>query len=172
MVGDRAEAMRAIAQAEDEFAKAGDGDLLSWNDFFNEAELHVLTGYTLTKLPDATDDDLTTGIEHITTSINSRTAEWTRSRIMELPMLAAAHLRVGNTDEALRIADHAINEAQTISSVQPVDRLADLSGAIAAVGSPDAQDIVHRINELSSTARPSIGTPRSGTGSPDCIDAR
>jgi tetratricopeptide (TPR) repeat protein len=144
----RTEALCSITQAQDEFANAGDGDVLSWSEFMNDAELHTLTGYTLTKLPDATDDDLATGIEHITTSINLRTAEWTRSRIMDLPMLAAAHLRAGNTDEALHVTDHAINEAQTLSSVLPIDRLAELTSAIATVGSPDAQDIVHRIDEL------------------------
>jgi tetratricopeptide (TPR) repeat protein len=149
----RTEAMRSITQAEDEFANAGDSDVHNWSEFFNEAELHSLTGYTLTKLPDATDNDLMAGINHLTASINLRTAEWTRSRIMALPMLAAAHLRAGNTDEALRTADHALSEAQTVASVRPIDWLSDLTGAIAAVGSPDAQDIVHRIDELVTAKR-------------------
>jgi tetratricopeptide (TPR) repeat protein len=148
MVGNRVEALRSIARAEDEFADAAEDDVQSWSRFFDDAELHALTGYTLTRLPDATDDDLETGIAHINASINARTAEWTRSRVLALPVLAAAQLRAGSTDKALHIIDGAINDAQTLRSVQPADRLADLTGSLAAVGSPDADDLLHRIDAL------------------------
>jgi tetratricopeptide (TPR) repeat protein len=154
MVGNRPQALRSVARAEDEFAEAGQEDVQAWTAFFNTAELRAITGFTLTTFLDATDNDLAAGVDHIVGSVAARTTGEDRYRVSSLPVLAAAHLRAGNTDEALRITDEAIDSARTMRSIQPIDRLVGLTSALAATGRPDAADLVHRINNVAATRTP------------------
>jgi hypothetical protein len=57
----------------------------------------------------------------------------------------------------LRLVDQTIDAAQTMSSVRPVDVLTAMVPDITATGSSDAEDLAHRIADLSA-AKASLQT--------------
>jgi hypothetical protein len=151
MIGNRTRALHSLGQAEDEFANADRENLHPWTAFFDEAELRAIIGFTLTRLPDATASDLNTGTTHIAESFDGRAPDDVLSRVLALPMLAAAHLRTGDADEALRVADEAVAGVSSMTSVRLLRRFTNLLPGLTAVGSSDALDLAHRIEELAAT---------------------
>jgi transcriptional regulator with XRE-family HTH domain len=147
LVGDRAQMNRSLARANNELEHADRENAEEWVRFFDQDELHAVTGVTLAALPDATGNELDAAIEHMTAA-SERTTQMTRSRVLILPNLARAHIRAGNTDYGVRIGHEAVDGALTVRSVRPTDRLVEMVDDVATLNGDDAEDLHHRIQMI------------------------
>lgn len=152
LLGDRTQMNRSLARANNELEHADRENAEEWVRFFDQAELHAVTGVTLAALPGATGDELDDAIEHMTAA-SERTTQMTRSRVLIMPNLARAHIRAGNTDDGVRIGHEAVNGALTVRSARPTDRLLEMVDDVATLNGDDAEDLHHRIQMIAARPR-------------------
>lgn len=152
LLGDRAQMNRSLARANNELEHADRENADEWVRFFDQDELHAVTGVTLAALPEATGAELDDAIGHMTAA-SERTTQMTRSRVLILPNLARAHIRAGNTDIGVRIGHEAVDGALTVRSARPTDRLVEMMDDVASLNSDDANDLHHRIQLVAARPR-------------------
>ncbi|MCC8251459.1 tetratricopeptide repeat protein [Saccharothrix luteola] len=145
-LGHKEEAMRLLALAQDEFARASD-PAPGWARFFDETDLSGLTGVVLTDLARTVDPSRTTpAIDSLTTAVAGYSEAMTRSRAFSLMALAANHLVDGDFDHAAEVGGRALALAATIRSTRVADRLRPLRHlADRHPGNPHARALSARI---------------------------
>jgi transcriptional regulator with XRE-family HTH domain/tetratricopeptide (TPR) repeat protein len=153
VAGDDQEAVVAIARAQDEYHRGqSDAELPPWLTFFNAAELQALRGTSLAYLPGPTPQQRAEAISKFTLSTALRELPMARSRAFELTMLAWMLVDSGDTDQAVRVGNEALDLAGQIRSQRVIDRLTPLRRALERhPGDSDLRDLVHRIGGLSNT---------------------
>ncbi|WP_327116909.1 hypothetical protein OHB12_06045 [Nocardia sp. NBC_01730] len=149
MLGDANQMWSSLKRAQDEFARAESAKAQAWVRFFGDADLNALVGVALTGNREATEKELSEGIEHIETAISLRGPDMTRSRVFELTALATAYLRSGSRDIGLDIGQQAVATAGAVRSIRTVDRLSPLrNAAITRKKDADLQYLVRKIDSL------------------------
>lgn len=149
LIGDQRQMVRSIGRAEDEFGRADHDHAQTWVRFFGHADLHASIGIARAALPDPTDADLASAIEHISRAIDLRGADMTRSKTFELTALATTYLRPGERDHGIRLGNEATDSATLVRSIRTLDRLGPLQTIAASRTSDgDAEALAHRITEL------------------------
>jgi transcriptional regulator with XRE-family HTH domain/tetratricopeptide (TPR) repeat protein len=150
LLGDAAQALKSIGRSQDEFARADPADTKAWVRFFGAADLNASAGVVYVSLPSASSTQLDNGIGYLLDSLRERGQDMARSRIFELTALAAAHLRAGDTDCAVRVGREALGLAAAVRSVRILDRMEPLQTAAARYGerNTDLRDLTERIATL------------------------
>lgn len=154
--GDGAEAVRLLDTARRQFDLASgraSEETPPWAAFFDEADLSAMIGTVHSELA------ATTGAGHTGIAIPAlqSAAEryrpgMARSRSFVLIFLATDHVLDGDTDEAARVADRAIDTASQLTSTRTKDRIRPLlAETLRFPGDPRAVELAERIRSFVTT---------------------
>lgn len=156
-MADPAQAMRSIGRARDEFARADhDGEIPSWVKFFDINEVYGVTGEMHQWL--AANEDLRQ--KHAPLAVNATLkscegvdANMQRSHVFWLSTLATNHIRSGDVQHGLKVAEDALRMGAPIKSVRIADRMLPLQQEAERLKSnSDARDLAHRIAQYRGVA--------------------
>lgn len=150
VMGDGARALKSIERAQDEFGRSESQATPPWVQFFGLADLHALIGVVQLALHETGHGALDSAIEALCRSIAIRGPDMARSQVFELTALATAHLVAGAVDQALPIANNAIDLAEGIRSTRVLDRFEPFQSAAHRYhpGHSDLRDVGVRIATL------------------------
>src|SRR5690606_5597044 len=112
LLGDRAPMNRSLARANNELEHADRENADEWVRFFDQDELHAVTGVTLAAVPDANGAELDAGIDHMSTA-SERATQIARCGVRSRRHLAGAHVRAGNIAVGVRLGHGAVDGALT-----------------------------------------------------------
>jgi tetratricopeptide (TPR) repeat protein len=150
LLGDRAQAIRSLARAGDELARAEPATDAPWVGFFGHTDLDALTGMTYLELSTSHDNghgraDLDQATTALHRTMTARGADTARSLAFEVTALATATLRTGDHDIGLALGHQAVAMAEQLRSVRVVDRLAPLALEASRTATTDAADLTRAI---------------------------
>jgi transcriptional regulator with XRE-family HTH domain len=126
LLGDRAQALKSIHRAEDEFARAEPPTAPVWLRFFGTADLNAMAGMVYAFLPSRREPDLALAVDHFTASLAVRSDDTARSSVFELTALAMVYLALGDLTEGAARGNAALALTSRVRSIRTVDRLAPL----------------------------------------------
>ncbi len=151
MLGNATQARRSVGRAWDELARS-DGPVPPWLGFFDEADLHAMTGITHDALAVHDPAHASTAVAELELSLAARSQVMQRSRVFDLIALAANHLRQGDVDHGTVVAGQALDQVGALRSSRALDRLAPLRAtAVTRGSSDDARVVVERVDALRAT---------------------
>ncbi len=126
MMGDGAQATKLLGRSRDELARADLSKAPDWARFYNETDMHAMTGTVHTVLSAFDIKHAAIAIPAINQSLVHYDESMSRSRTFMLTALATNHLRQGDVDHGVRIGRDALTLATGLKSRRVADRLKPL----------------------------------------------
>ncbi|MGH3912988.1 MAG: helix-turn-helix domain-containing protein [Pseudonocardiaceae bacterium] len=155
MMNNPEQARKLLDRSRAELARANLDEAPGWAKFYNQTDMHAMTGTIYTELSavDATHADL--AIPALLEALTGYTDSMGRSRAFTLTALATNHLRQGDVDQGVRIGREALLLARGVQSTRVTDRLEplEITAGLRSVN-PDARDLSHLIREYRGQERP------------------
>ena len=139
-LGDARACDRALGQAVENFTLADPAKAAPWAAHVNAAELAAQQGHARYTLSLATDDSshAARAVPLLQEAVDAYGPTYTRSRAVNLPGLAGAHVLTGDRDTAVHIGHHAVEEITALASPRAYDRLRTLDTVLQPHGTDPA----------------------------------
>jgi tetratricopeptide (TPR) repeat protein/transcriptional regulator with XRE-family HTH domain len=152
-MGNESQAIKLINRTRSEFDRADTENADSWVKFFQEPDLHAMVGTVHSVLALTVDKKHTKfAIPALNRALSIYDDDMARSKAFNLSMLATNHLLDGDVDHGSRVGRHAIDLAETISSVRTKSRMKPLkTEADRRHNNSDARNLSERIEKFLST---------------------
>ncbi|MEV7869194.1 helix-turn-helix transcriptional regulator [Streptomyces sp. NPDC088124] len=125
----RQQTLIAIGTSDDVFSNAQHGEDPPWMSYYDHAQHHGDTGHALFDIALLPGQSTQAAIERLQTAMIGHTPAYLRSRALSGTKLATLTMATGDPDEALAIADHALNEVGQLRSKRAIDDIQDLARA-------------------------------------------
>ncbi|WP_174186464.1 helix-turn-helix domain-containing protein [Nocardia barduliensis] len=126
---------RALGQSEERYDDANSAPVPSWarcwRGVVSEAEITAQQGYAMHLLSQSQPEYAPQAVTMLGQAVGSYENAHARSRAVNLPPLAAAQFRAGDTESAIKTGYQAISAIGNVSSTRCYARLKDLSKAAA-----------------------------------------
>ncbi|HVE95441.1 MAG TPA: transcriptional regulator [Pseudonocardiaceae bacterium] len=166
MMGNAEQARKLLGRSQDELARADLSEAPDWARFYNETDMHAMTGTVHTVLSAIDVKHAAIAIPAINQSLAHYDESMGRSRTFMLTALATNHLRQGDVDHGVRIGRDALSLATGLQSTRVIDRLRPLELAAANSTNSDARQLAHLIRQHRSPDRWSgrLADPAGGGG--------
>lgn len=146
MMDNDVQAMKLLGRARDELARADLADAPDWARFFNETDMHAMTGSVHTELGRTSAAYTASAIPALSRALDGYDDSMGRSRAFMTAELATNHLRQGDVDHGLRTARRALELAHGLKSARVTDRMKPLHAEIARRrNDPDARELAEEI---------------------------
>ncbi len=158
MMGNAEQARKLLGRSRDELARADLSEAPDWARFYNETDMHAMTGTVHTVLSALDVKHAAIAIPAINQSLAQYDESMSRSRTFMLTALATNHLRQGDVDHGVRIGRDALTLATGLQSKRVTDRLRPLEITAANSTNSDARQLAHLIRQHRSPAS-AVRTP-------------
>ncbi|OLF18665.1 hypothetical protein BU204_05230 [Actinophytocola xanthii] len=142
VVGDDEPSLSALDEGEERFERADRSPPPPWSQHVSHSEMSGTRGLVLTLLARKDPRHAVAALPRLTAAVDGFGAEYERTRLMVLPVLAVAALRAGDIELAVGAGRQAVALTESISTVRVHGRLRALVTAAEAHASvPDVAEL-------------------------------
>ncbi|MEV8128612.1 XRE family transcriptional regulator [Streptomyces sp. NPDC085944] len=140
------EALAAINQSDKIFGRARDGEDVPWMSYYDDAQHHGDTGHAAFDIALMSGQSTELAISRLETAIEGHTDAYVRSRALSGTKLATLTMVTGDPQQAVAIANRALDEVGKLRSKRAVTDMDDLASASARYARrPDVAELRSRI---------------------------
>ncbi|MGH3778977.1 MAG: helix-turn-helix domain-containing protein [Pseudonocardiaceae bacterium] len=136
---------RALGRAEQYFAAVDPGTALPWTAFIGTAEFAAQQGHAWYLLSATRPDAAARAVPLLTAATGALGSDYARTRAVNLAGLAGSHAKAGDTDIAVSVGRHALEEISRTSSRRAYQRLRMLDDCLAVHQTADVAELRHDI---------------------------
>ena len=147
MMDNDVQAMKLLGRARDELARADLDTAPDWTRFFNETDMHAMTGSVHTELGRTRPKYTASAIPSLVRALDGYDDSMGRSRAFMTAALATNHLRQGDIDHGVRTARRALELADGLRSARVSDRMRPLEQEVVRrAANPGARELAVEIS--------------------------
>ena len=148
MMNNDEQARKMLGRARSELARADLNEAPAWARFFNETDMHAMTGTIHTELSAYEVGHAALAIPALIQALAGYDDTMSRSQAFTLTHLATNHLRQGDVDQGIRVGREVLSLASGLKSKRVTDRLEPLEFAAGQrSSSADARDLHYLIRQ-------------------------
>ena len=144
-LGETTACERAVGRAERHFAAVDSGTALPWTAYIDTAEFTAQQGHAWYLLSATQPDAAARAVPLLTAATSALGSDYARTRAVNLAGVAGSHARTGDTDAAVSVGRHALQEISRTSSRRAYQRLRMLDDCLAVHHTADVADLRHDI---------------------------
>jgi hypothetical protein len=145
MLGDTVACERALGRAEQHFSAVDPATALPWAAHIDIAEFTAQQGHAWYLLSATQPEAASRAVPLLTAATGGYGSDYARSRAVNLAGLAGSHARAGDTNTAVSVGRHALEEISRTSSRRAYQRLRLLDECLAGHQTADVADLRHDI---------------------------
>ncbi|OIK02558.1 transcriptional regulator [Streptomyces sp. MUSC 14] len=140
------EALAAIRQSDEVFDRARDGEDAPWMAYYDEAQHHGDSGHAAFDIALMPGQSPSLAVSRLKTAIEGHTDDYVRSRALSGAKLATLTMATGDPQQAVVIANRALDEVGRLRSKRAATDMQDLSKASARYArKPEVAELRSRI---------------------------
>ncbi|MFJ4973002.1 XRE family transcriptional regulator [Streptomyces sp. NPDC088755] len=140
------EALAAISQSDKVFGRARDGEDVPWMAYYDDAQHHGDTGHAAFDIALMRGQTPELAISRLESAIEGHTDAYVRSRALSGTKLATLTMVMGDPQQAVAIANRALDEIGKLRSKRAVTDMEELASASArSARRPDVAELRSRI---------------------------
>ncbi|MDQ3150705.1 MAG: XRE family transcriptional regulator [Actinomycetota bacterium] len=144
-LGETTACERAVGRAEAHCAAVDPGTALPWTAYIGTAEFTAQRGHAWYLLSATQPDAAARAVPLLTAATSALGSDYARTRAVNLAGVAGSHARTGDTDAAVSVGRHALEEISRTSSRRAYQRLRMLDDCLAVHQTADVADLRHDI---------------------------
>jgi transcriptional regulator with XRE-family HTH domain/tetratricopeptide (TPR) repeat protein len=149
MLKDQAQAKKLLDRSESELARAKpiDQHVPAWTDFYDNTEMHAMTGVVHSELAAFEPRNAATAISEFHQALSGYDDYHARSKALCLGDLAISYVRHGDVNHGIQVGHKALMAASTVQSARLADRIKPLQVELTRLptSNSDARELCHLI---------------------------